>query len=379
MNTLTVCLEHRFYRCGAKTYTKLSFPYSYWKDYLQFFAEVVVIARVQAVTTLEKGMTEVDGIGVTVRPVPYYLGPRQFLKSLPSLFLALWDVARSHEKFLLRSGNVSNLLWVFLMVLRKSYLREYPGNIKNGIVGFAGNSLRIRVLAGVLDALAKIQAKYARANSFVSEDCQRIYGSSRPSYVFSSFLANEVSVRKSSYEIKDEFATIVSVGRLEGEKGHACLIEAIQMIKSRCRVKLRLIGDGGRREELRSFAEKSCLDVEFLGAITNREKLFSIVASSDLFVIPSYTEGMPRALLEAMAIGLPCVGSRGGGIPEVLPDDVLFPAGGVSELSQLLLQFLEDRELRVRRGKENMACVANRYSEKIMRKKKFDFWSHVNE
>jgi glycosyltransferase involved in cell wall biosynthesis len=72
------------------------------------------------------------------------------------------------------------------------------------------------------------------------------------------------------------------------------------------------------------------------------------LAEADVFALCSDTEGLPRALIEALAAGLPSVGSRVGGVPELLPPEVLFTPGSLDDLVRVLRRVLEDEALRSR-------------------------------
>jgi len=374
-----VCLEHRFYEYSGHTYTKLAFSYEYWRDYLSHFDGVAVIARVQQIPSVEPGMVRVDGPGVTVEPIPYYVGPREFVSTIPALMSRMVMLAKKYDRFLLRTGNVANLLWLLLIIKRKPYLREYPGNVWEGVVGFAGENLAIKSLAWFLHYFARIQGRFSVANSFVSRYCEGLYGSKRPGYVFSSFALDEVSTLKESFDIAEVGVRIISVGRLEGEKGHASLIDAVGKLQSRCRVVLEFVGDGSKLNQLRERAKMAGVEAVFLGAITDRGRLFEALSQADIFVIPSLTEGMPRALLEAMAVGLPCVGSRVGGIPEVLDEKFLYSPGDSFELACLIERLVADPDLRRQQGHRNRSLVRHRYSRQEMRAQKSAFWSCINE
>src|SRR5690554_6234867 len=158
-----IALEHRFFSYKGELYTKLSFPYNYWSDYLTFFDKVVVVARVQEVSFIDSSYSKVSGDSVDFFAMPYYVGVKEFIHSFPHLIFKSFNVVKSGNKFILRSGNISNLLWFWLMLRRKKYLREYPGNIYEGVVGFSGNSFKARILGRFLDNLAKLQAKYSCA------------------------------------------------------------------------------------------------------------------------------------------------------------------------------------------------------------------------
>lgn len=378
MRNIAVCLEHRFYEFEGKLYTKLAFPYEYWKDYLSFFDEVTIIARVKKVHEFTPDMVRVDGGKVKYEALPYYHGPKQFLFMFFPLVLTIFKVSLKYEHFLLRSGNSTNILWLFLMLLRKPYIREYPGNIKEGMIGLVGKKLWVRILAHCLDSLAKIQAKFSQANSFVSQYCMELYGSQKPSFVFSSFKASEIDVNKENYNISNKFK-IVCLGRLEGEKGHALLLNAISQNENKNSIEIQLIGDGSQTENLKKISKDNELNCIFLGAITDRQYIFNTMANADIFIIPSLTEGMPRALLEAMAIGLPCIGANVGGIPEAIEESYLYHPHDLDVLNQLIQKFYDSNQLREQVGLRNKAFISNHFSDSALQEKKHAFWNSVYE
>jgi glycosyltransferase involved in cell wall biosynthesis len=111
---------------------------------------------------------------------------------------------------------------------------------------------------------------------------------------------------------------IVTVANLRKEKAHEVLLEAAALVMRRfADIELLFVGDGPRRSELEAIARQHGVDrqTRFLG---HREDVPAILADSDLFVLPSRSEAMPNAVLEAMAAGLPVVAARVGGLPEIV-------------------------------------------------------------
>lgn len=106
---------------------------------------------------------------------------------------------------------------------------------------------------------------------------------------------------------------IVSLGRLDPVKGINYLIEAVKGIDN-C-PELVIAGDGPEANSLRRMAEGA--NIRFLGRIENIEQL---LLQGMLFVLPSLSEGLPQAMLEAMSYGLPVVATNVGGIPDVVED-----------------------------------------------------------
>ena len=140
--------------------------------------------------------------------------------------------------------------------------------------------------------------------------------------------------------------TLVNVGTMSTTyKRQDLLMEAVAGCRQRGHnIALKLVGDGQYRPELEAQANRLGIrdHVEFLGMVPAGPAVRQQLDQSDIFVMPSMTEGCPRALLEAMARGLPCLGSRVGGIPDLLPEDCLFPAGSSTALETALLSWITD-------------------------------------
>jgi glycosyltransferase involved in cell wall biosynthesis len=155
----------------------------------------------------------------------------------------------------------------------------------------------------------------------------------------------------------------VCVGRLSPEKAHAGLFEAMALLSSdEPQLKLRLVGDGPYRSLLEKRArELGIADrVEFLGARAEASTL-SEIADADLLVLPSFLEGLPVVLMEAMSLGVPVIAPRIAGIPELVEhgkSGLLFTASDWSELAQRISQLASDAQLRsdiVRGGRRAVA------------------------
>lgn len=128
---------------------------------------------------------------------------------------------------------------------------------------------------------------------------------------------------------RTEAHTIVYLGRLSPEKGARTLIDAFEQVRSaRPDARLVVAGDGVQREELELAVKRAEMEdaVEFRGWVPHGPELKKLLASVDLLCLPSYSEGMPAALLEGMSAGLPVVGTTVGDIPAVI---ALYGAGVV--------------------------------------------------
>lgn len=140
--------------------------------------------------------------------------------------------------------------------------------------------------------------------------------------------------------------TVVAVGRLEPVKGFDLLLRAFATVRRAVPdARLCIVGDGGLAGELAAQARGLGLDgaVELPGRL-DREGVRDRLRRASAFVLSSHSEGMPLALLEAMACGVPPVATRVGGVPEAVADGagLLVPPGDAGALAAALVRVLRD-------------------------------------
>jgi L-malate glycosyltransferase len=158
---------------------------------------------------------------------------------------------------------------------------------------------------------------------------------------------------------------IVTVANLRPEKAHDVLFEAAVLVLRRCPdAQFVIAGDGPRRQELERLAQSRGIAprVQFIG---HADEVPALLASSDLFVLPSRSEAFPNSVLEAMATGLPIVATRVGGIVELVENQrtgVLVPPDDARALGHAMLDLIQWRSHAVRLGRAARAEVEARYS-----------------
>lgn len=153
----------------------------------------------------------------------------------------------------------------------------------------------------------------------------------------------------------DDGAQLLFLGRLGRRKGIYDLIEAMRLIHGEVEdVRLICAGDG-EVEKVAEAVRRLGLDgsVSVVGWVDGSAKQ-CLLSESDVFVLPSHNEGLPVAMLEAMAAGLPVISTRVGGIPDALEDGVegiLIEAGDVSALAEAITHLVGNASLRGRMGR----------------------------
>ncbi len=152
---------------------------------------------------------------------------------------------------------------------------------------------------------------------------------------------NMIQVRAEEPAKPAEPPYFLYLGRLLKTKGVYELLEAARKVKAR----VVLAGDGPERERLREMAGEN---VELVGFAVGRRKE-ELLRGAYALVLPSYHEGMPYALLEGMAWGIPAVATEVGGVPQLVRHGVeglLVPPRDAEALAEAMGRLLEDRVLR---------------------------------
>ena len=160
-------------------------------------------------------------------------------------------------------------------------------------------------------------------------------------------------------------------------KGQEYVIQAIAELKKQgYDFEYRLVG-GGDKSRLQSIADKFGVQdkVIFEGSMPH-ERVFDYLDNIDVYIQPSKTEGLPRALIEAMSRGCPCIGSNAGGIPELLDTNFIFNSGSVKELATMLANF--DIEKMFDQAKRNFECSKG-YAKEVIETRRYKFLKEFAE
>ena len=167
--------------------------------------------------------------------------------------------------------------------------------------------------------------------------------------------------------LKGDSVILGLFGRLSHQKGHEYLFQALSRIKTQ-KIELICVGDGYLKPELLQKAERLGISdkVHFLGFRKDVKKLLQI---TDIFVMPSLDEGLPMALLEAMAVGKAVVATPVGAIPTVINDGhdgILVSPQSVAELTRVIVQLLSDKSKMKILGRNAQDKVMQKFSSEAM-------------
>jgi len=166
------------------------------------------------------------------------------------------------------------------------------------------------------------------------------------------------------------------IGRLDNKtKGIQTAINALAEYKGKIpNFELRILGEGDP-EQWQKLVRQHELEnrVRFCGTVPSGQPVRDWLDDVDLYLQPSFQEGLPRALVEAMSRACPAIGSTAGGIPELLPPEYLFRPGDAAELSRLICEISSDTERQTSLAQRNFQ-VAQGFSSNILNAQRTAFW-----
>ena len=385
--TVNIILEFRFYKDGAgDIYTDASFDYLFWQRYLMVFDAVHIIARAKPVANADiaANWKKVTGPNVSFTAIPYYHGVADLVKNMSSVVKEIKKIiAADNNPYILRMPSIIGVLFFISSksMKQRAYGIEMVGDPEEV---FASLPALYKPLGGMFVRRTRSIIRSARAAAYVERNIlpkkYPVAGTVQP-YFFSSINLSEHSIlsgikKKSSNKVLH----ILSMGILDQMyKGPDVLLQALAICKQKgFHFHLVWIGGGLNLEKVRQMADELGLgdNVSFKGTVTERAYIENEMDNSDLFVLASRTEGLPRAMIEAMARGLACIGSRVGGIPELLQDEYLFERENEQELAEMIMNIGADSNKLAAMSAQNVE-TAKRYTNSRLDKERTGFYSMV--
>ena len=386
---VAVTVEHRFARTlDGAVWTQTSFAYPFWTRYLETFDHVCVVARVRDMATVPDDWKRADGEGVVFEAVPYYVGPEQYFLRRSQIQRTIRGVIQRAEASLFRVPSQLAMRTIqHLRSRQRPYAVEVVGDPYD-VFAPGANSHPLRPLfRWWFSHQLRQQCRSACAGAYVTEQAlQRRYpaGSAAFTTHYSSVELPEsafaAAPRPGPSGVRP--LVLVTVGTLaQLYKAPEVLLDAVSIcVRGGLPLTLVLVGEGKHRGELegRAAALGIAEQVRFLGQIPAGEAVYTQLDRADLFVLPSRQEGLPRAMIEAMARGLPCIGSTVGGIPELLLADDMVPPGDVHALASKIREVATNPARMAAMSVRNMR-KAKDYSEAVLRDRRCAFYRTIRE
>lgn len=388
-----IATEQRFLIHGKGYYAEALGGNEFWNRYLEVFSKVHIVARVTETDSLPESALRVDTDVVQVVPVPGYQGPLNAVLRIPQIISRLHLVADTKAAFILRvPGIIGTLLHRQLEKRNWPYAVEVVGDPHESLSMTALHSYSGYIIRPFMVAELKKQCENAVAAAYVTlEALQKRYPTSGYSVGCSDIVLTEewfsppvqrIVAQPELEEASNNSLCLIFIGSLAQQyKGLHLLLAALDQCKeSGLDFRLKVLGDGQYRQDYQNQAATLGLEenVVFYGNLKHGQDVIRQLRDADLFVMPSLVEGLPRAMLEAMACGLPCIGSKVGGIPELLPAKDMFEPDNVNALADKIREVTQAPG-RMKEMAERNYQTALQYRAETLHVKRHAFYQFVHD
>jgi len=358
--TLAYISDQRFYRdCDGYWYTTASFPLAALATFMPNVDRILIVGRMEQLDYMPKDLYHIvlpSSAKVEFRGIfNFGSGARAYLKHFSE-----------YTRYLSKAVADADIVWLKLPFVASLVAAHYANRESQLIVAqMVGDPVQGLVRkkgmlwclpAAVAGALSKEVMSLVHIPVFVSRYLATRHGTGlREIHVFNENRITLDMIRAIDRSELHDPIKLLYVGRLSPEKGLDVLLEALATLVSdySCNAMLTVVGSGDSRAELERLADR--LDIRdhilFVGRVAWGDELFNIMLENDVFVLPSYTEGLGLVLLEAMSHSLPVVATRVGGIPEIVSDQesgILVMPGDSNGLAAAIFAVITNDVLRLK-------------------------------
>lgn len=333
MRVLVVDNVHLYKDKEGQFYSPSIYNYNFLKRYLNAFEEVRFVGKVQHVDDIDKNKFNlVSGDGVEIMEIPWYQGMKQLLKKLPQVIKAYRQFGIGCDCYIFRVAQIESF---FAYIFSRKRGVPYAVEVVNDPETFVDMPGFMRLFCV---KMLKHMTKRAAGASYVTQSfLQKKYPNSTDSnrdkkfetyYSSVNLEESDIYATPVTYDLQQPLKIVHVSNAINNDiKGHYTLINAIaEVVRRGCNVNAICVGDGTKVEEYRKYVKSIGMSdyITFIGRVHKKEELLDTLRQCNLMVLPTKMEGLPRTIIEAMSVGLPCLSTPTAGIPELLDKKYIF-------------------------------------------------------
>ncbi|MBM3726945.1 MAG: glycosyltransferase family 4 protein [Acidobacteria bacterium] len=334
-STLSVAVDQRFLSTpDGAVWTRVPPAAAFWRAALQVFDEVNVIGRVRPIDTPPEESLRADGAGVRISALPHYFGPAQYLRRAHAVLSATRAAAARGSALLVRAPTALSL-GLGPVLAARPYGVEVVSDPFEMYSPSGIQSVLRPVARRLFTAHLKHLCAHAAVVNYVSARAfERRFPTAGQRFECSDAELPPEWLASGPKEPPRGPLKLVTVGMFDHPlKGHDVLIGALARLHGH--IELTVVGGGRLLPALRSLAEQSGTAgrIHFAGELPQGEAVKQALDSADLFVLATRTEGLSRAVVEAMARALPVITTPVGGNPDLVAGQDLVPVNDAAALA----------------------------------------------
>ncbi len=388
MNVLVAVDAQLFMTPDGKVWSKTIYGYDFWKRYLDVFETVKVVSRLgKADYTQVEGYLRSDGDNVSFAPLPMVRGMKGYVKNVISFLKDAKKAVRDEDCAIIRLPSIPATFVEFVYARKhKPYVLEV---VVDPLNAYAGNKLAAKVLTEQLRKSClnangvSYVTQYALQEQYPSR--ARISGKNTEEY-FESYYSSIIlkdgffAPARDYSKIGNKVKLVHTANNINNDvKGHDVVIEVVKKLNDLgIDASVTFIGDGDLRPELEKMAEVLGVGtkVVFTGLLGSAMEVREKLLDADIFILPTKAEGLPRAVIEAMAVGLPCLSTPVNGIPELLEKEYMFDPMDSQGFTKKIIELLQNPE---KMGQTSMRNInkAREYEETVLQQRRIEFYTKL--
>lgn len=329
----------------------------YIKSLIPHFRKIIIACHPIHATEVPKGWYSINEKKLIYAWLPYYEREDQCLIKLPVMLFKAWKIVKIVDIVNARVPDYSGLCGLFwARLIGKPLFINIVGDWHNwrniatrlhGLMKF-GLQIHFMVYSLIERILCSNQLTFVQGKHIFKIYCRNVH-----SYECVSSSHYERDIVKTVKKISNQkIVRLLAVGRLVFLKGHRDLILCLKILKEKDPehfYELTIVGEGKDYREYRKLSNRIGVDnqLHLIGQVS-REDIFSYYDKADLFCLPSYSEGTPKVVLEAMARGVPVISTDVGGVSGLITHRVsglLVSPGNPGEMAKRIMQIINDKAL----------------------------------
>lgn len=390
MKLMVATDAHLFETPDGRHWSKNIYEYKFWTRYLNVFDQVRIVARVKKIDTANDKLAAVDGPGVEVFGIPFYQGPRQLLIKYLSIQRVLSGVSDGCDAALFRMpGQTAQMALAHTnkkIPIAGEIVYDPFDDLNRPEDGVIMKCLRLRIHKNMKKFCENANAvsyvtKYSIQSHYPSY--AKKYGEDRmhceASYSTITLTPQSYTSPRNFCDKKSLCAALSAVSMNDDRKGVKTLISAIAEGRKRgYDLRALIIGDGVMRESFEKYAEQLKVSdyIKFTGLLPSAEAVREVMLQADMYVFPTRAEGLPRGILEAMAIGMPVLSTPVGGIPEIIDREFLFDPKDSHGFCDAMCNFLDNPKMMNELSEKNFK-IATEFENSVLQKQRDKFYTKL--
>lgn len=378
--------DHIFYKSNNKYYSNGSFSTEVLKRYTNVFDKVVFVSRQKKIGGKTENFSKASTDNVEFVKISDFKSVKNYHKKIAASKMIESQVKKADYLIARLPSSIGSIAVKHAKKYNKPYLVEVVGCARDAY--WNHGSILGKAIAPLVYYTTKKAVKSASHVIYVtSEFLQDRYPTDGVSINISNVSIDDFDDKIIEGRVKkikklDDEIIFGTIGALTSRyKGYDTMISALSIIKQQTNHKLeyKVLG-GGDSEHIVNLAKKyKVMDsVKISGPLPAGNEVLDWLDNIDVYVQPSKTEGLPRAVIEAMSRGCPIIGSNVGGIPELLDSSSIFNKSEVNELVEILIKRINDRNwminMAIRNFRESM-----KYDKKLLEARRRNFFEDFKD